>query len=222
MFRASLSAQRLLGRARDVDLLRALEPLTRQVHAERVEQACFPRRGQPQRAAVALPDEPTQVQTATPDLRADQTGDMISALAPVETGSTEDTFAARAQIRAERAQKARAGIRHLTAVLGEDDVSIGDERIGDGEADLAGEMIVAGAREAKHVVPNRAWLIARRDLDRSDGDDAFEHPRHQRGRDAVIAIATLLGDGDEPRLDELEEMLARGRTRDAGGTSEFA
>src|SRR5262245_18143495 len=172
MFRASLSAQRLLGRARDVDLLRALEPLTRQVHAERVEQACFPRRGQPQRAAVALPDEPTQVQTAMTDLRAHQTGDMISALAPVETGSTEDTLTARAQVRAERGEKARAGMRHLAAVLGEHDVSIGDERIGDGVADLAGQMIVAGAREAKRVVPNRARLIARWHLDRGDGDDA--------------------------------------------------
>src|SRR5499433_4122278 len=222
MFRASLSAQRLLDRTRDVDLLRALEPLTRQVHAERVEQAYFPRRGQPQRAAVALPDEPTQVQIAMPDLRAHQTGDMISALAPVETGSTEDALAAQTQIRTERGQKARAGIRHLAAVLGEDDVSIGDERIGDGDADLAGQMIVAGAREAKHVVPNRAWLIARRDLDRSDGDDAFEHPRHQRGRDAVIAIAPLLGDRDEARLDELEEVLAGGRTRDAGEIGKFA
>src|SRR5262249_8740873 len=203
MFRASLSAQRLLGRARDVDLLRALEPLTRQVHAERVEQACFPRRCQPQLAAAALPDEPTQVQTATPDLLADQTGDMISALAPVETGSTEDAFAARAQIRTERAQKARAGIRHLAAVLGEDDVSIGDERIGDGDADPAGQMIVAGACEAQRVVANRARLIARWHLDRGDGDDAFEHPRDQGRRDAVIAIAPLLGDGDEPRLDEL-------------------
>src|SRR5215472_4651461 len=52
MFRTSLSAQRLLDRAREVDLLRALEPLTRQVHTKRLEQACFPRRSQPQRTAV--------------------------------------------------------------------------------------------------------------------------------------------------------------------------
>src|SRR5262249_50506600 len=36
------------------------------------------------------------------------------------------------------------------------------------------------------------------------------------------AIATLLGDGDEPRLDKLEEVLARGRTRDSGEIGEFA
>src|SRR5262245_64383825 len=147
---------------------------------------------------------------------------MISALTPVETGPTEDAFAARAQIGTERGQKARASIRHLAPVLGEDDVSIGNERIGDGDADLAGQMIVAGAREAERVITNRARLIARRHLDRGDGDDAFEHPRDQGRRNAIVAIAPLLGDGEEPRLDELEEVLAGGRTRDSGEISEFA
>src|SRR5262249_33689369 len=59
-------------------------------------------------------------------------------------------------------------------------------------------------------------------LDRGDSDDAFEHPRDQGRRDAVVAVAPLLGDGDEPRLDELEEVLARSRTRDSGEISEFA
>jgi len=59
-------------------------------------------------------------------------------------------------------------------------------------------------------------------LDRRDGDDAFEHPRDQRRRDAIVAIAPLLGDRDEPGLDELEQVLAGGRTRDAGEISKFA
>src|SRR5262245_42548203 len=147
---------------------------------------------------------------------------MISALAPVETGAAEDAFAARAQVGAESVLKASAGTRHLAPVFGEDDVSIGDERIGDGDADLAGQMIVAGAREAERVITNRTRLIARRHLDRGDGDDAFEHPRDQGRRNAIVAIATLLGDGKEPRLDELEEVLAGGRTRDSGEISEFA
>jgi hypothetical protein len=101
-------------------------------------------------------------------------------------------------------------------------VAIGDERIGDGDTNLPGQMIVAGPREAKRIIPNRARLIARRNLDRSDGNDAFEHPCDQRRRNAIIAIAPLLGDGDEPRLDELEEVLACGRTRDSGEISKFA
>src|SRR5207244_3363300 len=129
----------------DLDFFRALEPLFRQVDSKRMGQACLSRRGQPQRAAVALADEPTQIQAAPPDLRAHKTRDMISALAPVETRPAEDSFAARAQVRTEFGQKARARIRHLAAVLGKDDVPIRDERVGDGDADLAGQVIVAGA-----------------------------------------------------------------------------
>src|SRR5262249_17648819 len=217
-----LGSQPHLGRAQDPDLFRGVEPLARQVDSKRIGQAYLSPRGQPQRAAVALAHEPTQTQAAPPDLRAHKTRDMKSALAPVETGPAEDAFAACAQVRTEFGQKARARIRHLAPVLGEDDVSVGDERIGDGDADLAGQVIVAGAREAKLVIPNRTRLIARRHLDRRDGDDAFEHPRDQRRSDAIVAIAPLLGDGDEARLDELEEVLAGGRTRDAGGIGKFA
>src|SRR5262245_15598035 len=109
----------------------------------------------------------------------------------------------RAQGRTAYAQKTRARTGHLAAAFCEDEVPVGAERIGYGDADLAGQVIVAAAREAERVIPNRARLIARRHLDRRDGNDAFEHPRDQRRRDAIVAIAPLLGDRDEPRLDEL-------------------
>src|SRR5262249_3005791 len=64
------------GRARALYSLGALEPLSRQVDSKRIGQACLSRRGQPQRAAVALADEPTQIQAAPPDLRAHKTRDM--------------------------------------------------------------------------------------------------------------------------------------------------
>ena len=83
-------------------------------------------------------------------------------------------------------------------------------------------MVVAGAREAQRVVLDGARLIARRHLDGGDRDDAFEHPRHQRRGDAVVAVAPLAGDGDEPRLRELDQVLARGRPRDAGEIGELA
>ena len=147
---------------------------------------------------------------------------MIPPLAPIKTRSTEDSLAARAQVRAEGGQEACTGLRHLAPIVGKHDVPVGDERIGDGNADLAGQVIVAGAREAQRIVANRARLIARRHLDGSHRDDAFQHPRDQRRGDTVIAIASLLGDGDEPRLDQLEEVFARGRTRDASEISKFA
>src|SRR5262245_63639774 len=108
----------------------------REVHSESIGQACFAGCGQPQRATVALPHQPTQIQTATPDLRAHKTRNVISALAPIETGSTEDSFAARVQIRAEPGQKAHTRIRHLAAVLAENNVAIGDEQIGRAQSEL--------------------------------------------------------------------------------------
>src|SRR3981189_2414218 len=41
-----------------------------QVHAERVEQACPPRRGQSHRASLALPLDPAELEAAPPDLPA--------------------------------------------------------------------------------------------------------------------------------------------------------
>ena len=146
---------------------------------------------------------------------------MISTLAPVETGATEDSFAVRAQVRTEPRQKAHPRLRHLATVVGEDDVSIGHERVSDGHANLPSQMIVAGAREAKRIVPHRARLVARRDLDRADGDDAFQHARDQRRGDPIVAISPLFDDGDEPRLDELEKVLACGGTRDSGEIGKF-
>ena len=101
---------------------------------------------------VALPGEPAERETAAPNLRAHQAGDVVAALAPIETGPAKDAFAARAELRAEPGQEARAGVRHLAAVLAQDDVAVGDERVRDRDADLAGQMVVTGAREAQRIV----------------------------------------------------------------------
>src|SRR5215831_16292594 len=110
----------------------------REVYSESVEQPCPAHRGQAQRAAVALALEPTELETATPDFRADKTGDMRPALAPVETGPAEHALAPCIQVGPEFGQKPGARRRQLTAILGQDDVSAGDERVGDGDAHLSG------------------------------------------------------------------------------------
>ena len=71
-------------------------------------------------------------------------------------------------------------------------MSVGGERVGDRDAELAGDMIVAGAGKAQRVVPRRARLMARRHLDGGDGLDAFEHAGDQRRGDAIIAKRRLL------------------------------
>jgi hypothetical protein len=83
-------------------------------------------------------------------------------------------------------------------------------------------MIVTAAREAQRVILRRAWLIARRRLQRRHRLDAFEHARHQRRGDAVIAVAPLLCHGNEPRGGELAEMAAGGRPGDTRERGEFA
>src|SRR6266508_5902363 len=80
--------------SRDAGRFRTFLTLMRQLDAEAVEQPAFPGRGQAQRAAIALPREPAELQAAAPDLRAHQTGNVIAALAPIEAGPAEDSLAA--------------------------------------------------------------------------------------------------------------------------------
>src|SRR5262249_36132536 len=187
----------------------------RELDAEHVGEPGFAGRRQPHRAAVALAHEPAELQAAAPDRRADEAGDVMAALAPVEAGAAEDALAARRQIGAEAGEEGSARRRQLAAVLAEHDMAAGGERGGYGNGDLAGEMVVAGAREAQRVVADRARLVARRHLEGGDRDDAFDHARDQRRGDAVVAEAPLPGDGDEPRFGELEQVLAGGRAGNA-------
>ena len=206
-----------LGSRRDVVPIGTRSTIRVQVDTESIEQPRPAGRGQPQRAGIALAREPAEREAAAPDLRAHQTGDVIAALAPIEAGPAEDAFAARAAARRRsrsgsarrRPSPRRRRRRGRCEPLATSASAIGD-------ADLAGQVVVAGAREAQRLVTDGARLIARRHLDGGDRDDAFEHPRHQRRGDAVIAIAPLLGDGDQPRLDQLDQVLAGGRARDAG------
>ena len=59
-------------------------------------------------------------------------------------------------------------------------MAFANEGVGDGNAEIAGQMVVAGAREAKPVIGDRAWLVALRNFDRGDGLDALQHPGNQR------------------------------------------
>ena len=168
-------------------------------------------------AAIALAREPAELQAAAADLRAHMPGDVIAPLAPIEAGrqkirllpgfGTSDS--------AECAQESRPGVRDFAAVLGEHDVASRGERVGDRDADPAGQMIVAGAREAQRIVARGARLMARRHLDRGHRLDAFQHGGDQRRGDAVVVETPLPGDREQARLDQPGEVLARGRARDA-------
>jgi len=161
------------------------------------------------------------LQTAPTDFRADATGDVITPLAPIEAGPAENPPGARLrrQIGTELRQEGRTGLRDFTAILAENDVSFGHQRVGNRNRDLARQMVIACARKAQRVVARGARLIARRHFDRGDRLDAFEHPRHKRRGDAVIVEAAFPGHRDKARVDQLGKVLARrrpGNMRDIG------
>src|SRR5216683_5570161 len=81
-----------------------------EIDAESLVQSRSPGRGQSQDAAVALAVDPAQLQAAVPDRRADQTGDVVAALAPIEAGPAEDALAARLEAGAEAGQEPPAQI----------------------------------------------------------------------------------------------------------------
>src|SRR5262249_27411360 len=187
-----------------------------QLYAERVAQADLSVRSDPHRPHAVVPSEPSQLHAAAQNFRADETRDMISALAPIEARPAENSSVSRrhGQFRAESGEKACAGMRDFTAVLAEDQVSLGHEHVGDSYPEVARQMVIACARKSQPIVLCRARLIARRDLDGGDGLDAFEHPGNERGCNVIIAIAALSDDRDEPRVGELGEVLACGWTGD--------
>src|SRR5262245_65178057 len=122
-----------------------------EVYSESVEQPRSARRGQPQRAAVTLALEPAELETAAPDFRAYKAGEVRPTLAPIKAGPAEHALALRIQVGPEFGQESCARRGQLTAILAQDDVPVGDERVGDGNAHLSGQMVVAGAREAQRI-----------------------------------------------------------------------
>ena len=106
MLVANVAARHFGDSGREGAPVRTPWPLIREVCPEGLEQPGFPRCGQSQRTGIAVPLEPPELQTATPDFRPHKTGDVIAALAPVETGPAEDPLAPRDA----RMQKAAAAM----------------------------------------------------------------------------------------------------------------
>ncbi len=98
--------------------------------------------------------EPSELQQAIQNPGTDESFDVITALAPVETRLAEHPPSPRRQINAERRQETRARRRDLAAFIGEDDVPHTHERIGNSDAELASQVIVATSRETECIV---AW-----------------------------------------------------------------
>ena len=113
------------------------------------------------------------------------------------------------------------GERPVARPLGLEMAVLG-QRIGDGHADLAGEMVVAGAAEAEiGIAPPRGGL---RDAGwaRVAGQrhQQFDGMRHLARGEAVEAVAALGAGGEQVGLGHAGEMARRGLRGDAGGMRE--
>src|SRR5215470_19727291 len=104
------------------------------------------------------------------------TGNVIAALAPIETSAAKNpaTVAFRCQMHAEVSKSAVTERRDLDHLLTEHDIALRHQSIDKCNTQPAGQMIVTGARKTQRVVVRRARLIARRRLQRSDCFDAFQ------------------------------------------------
>jgi hypothetical protein len=114
-----------------------------------------------------------------------------------------------------------AGARDHAAVLAEHDVLMPGECIGERDAKTAGDMVVAGTRDAQLLAAVPAWTIPLRRVD-GDHHDAFDHARDLRRAEPEITMAALLGHRKQVRLAQHSEMLARRLRRHAGDIGEFA
>src|SRR6266513_4075 len=115
--------------------------------AERAFDAVPADRRDGKRARIALAGNPAQLHQAARDRGADRAGKVRTPLAPVDAGAAECAAAAPrgGQIDAEFVEERFAALRHHAAIVGEFDVTMLLERVGQSHAELARDVVVAHA-----------------------------------------------------------------------------
>ena len=109
------------------------------------------------------------------------------------------------------------GERPVARSLGFEMAVLG-QRIGHRHADLAREMVVAGAAEAEiGIAPPRRGLGRRLGALAGQRHQRFDGVRHLARGQAIEAVAALGAGGQQVGLDHAGEMARRGLRRDAGG-----
>ena len=177
-----------------------------------------------QRTRTALPHQPAALEADATDFGADMAGNVVAPLAPVEAGPAENPAAGswRRERDAEFRQKALSCGSQRTAFVVEHDEFTAHERIRDRHAERAGEMVITGACKSQRLVLCRTRLVARRRLQCRHRLDAFQHFRNQRRSDAVVAVAPLPRDGEQPRPREFAQVAAGGCARHVRQPGELA
>ena len=143
---------------------------------------------------IADAGDPAELETALGKRHAQRAGKMRPALAPIQARPAKGAAAAPQilEIDAEVQQVFFAGARDHAAVLAEDDVLVPGQRIGQRDAEAAGDMIVAGARRAQLIAAVPARPIALRPVG-GDDHDALDHARDLRRAEPEITMPALFG-----------------------------
>ena len=93
-----------------------------------------------------------QKRTWPPSFALDESLEVITTLAPVETRLAENSPSPRPQISAERGKETPARRRDLTTFIGEYDVPHGHKCIGNRDSYLASQVIVATSGKTERIV----------------------------------------------------------------------
>src|SRR4051812_11767071 len=145
------------------------------------------------------------------ECRAERAGEMRPALRPVDAGAKQwsPLFHERLQVDTELSEQGAAMIAEAQRAVVEADEGPALSRLGDRDAELAGEMVVARASEAQRTRGGRQRPLGR------DARQDLDCLRDFGIGDAVVAVATFAPASEQPAFHELAQMRARSLRRDA-------
>src|SRR5262249_17998469 len=144
--------------------------------------------------------DPAEFEAAAGKRCAERARKMQPALAPIDAGPAERAAAALdvLEMDTEVGEEFLARARDHAAVFAEHDVFIPRQRVGECNAEPAGDMVVAGARGAQLLAAVPARTITLRRVG-GDHHDAFDHARDLRRPELEITMPALLGHRQEIR-----------------------
>ena len=117
-----------------------------------IAQAAAPRLGEPDGPARTGPLDPAQLEQAMEERGAQRSGQVVTALAPVETGPGERSprGAGSCNVHVEPGEEPLAGWRQGIVAPGEIKALLVHQRVGDLDTQSTRQVVVARAREAEN------------------------------------------------------------------------
>jgi hypothetical protein len=140
-----------------------------ELDTEQLGQSRSAGRRQPERTTPRHALEPCEFQQAVENGGSDQALEVTATLGPVETRLAENSRPrTRREVGTEHAEELFARTRELAAFIGEHDLPHRDQRVRDGDAGAASQMIVATSGKPDRLDVCRPRPMTRRNLDGGD------------------------------------------------------